>query len=199
MKLSGVVVTCALPSASYVEETTRVAGIRVDYSQSMALGDVVTLTGTLTTVDGERALSVHLAEVLVGAAGDLPPIAMNSATLGGGPSGYQQAVTEYRMVRTAQGTLRQALPAGGANNVGLLVRITGKVTGIGDGCFYIDDGSGCDDGSGLIGVRVIRGSMAKPVVGTRMMVTGVSSTCFERGALWRAVVLPTEAYASVMQ
>ena len=199
VKLSGVVVVSALPGAAYVEETTRIAGIRVNCAQPLTLGDVVTLTGVLTTVSGERVLSVQSVEVLAGASSNLEPIAMATATLGGGRCGCQQAVTEYRRVRTAQGTVRQALPAGGANNIGLLVRITGRVTATGQDHFYIDDGSACDDGSGLIGVKVMCASMAKPAVGTRMVVTGVSSTYFDRGSLWRAVVLPAESYANTLR
>jgi len=137
--------------------------------------------------------------VLAGASSNLEPIAMATGTLGGGRCGCQQAVTEYRRVRTAQGIVRQALPAGGASNIGLLVRITGRVTATGQDHFYIDDGSACDDGSGLIGVKVMCASMAKPAVGTRMVVTGVSSTYFDRGSLWRAVVLPAESYANTLR
>jgi hypothetical protein len=199
VKLAGVIVTCASSSATYVEEPSRVAGIRVDCSQSLTLGNTVTLTGTLTTVNGERVLSAQLLTVQTGLASSVAPIAMTTATLGGGKSGYQQAVTEYRNVRTKQGTLRQAVAASGASNVGLLVRITGRVTAAGDAWFYLDDGDGCDDGSGIIGARVICGSLAKLMVGTCWLVTGVSSTYFERGSLWRAVVLPEEAYASLVQ
>ena len=207
VKLAGVVVMCASPSATYVEETSRTAGIRVNCSQALTLGDAVTLTGTLATVNGERVLSAQLVEVLLGTASNLKPIAMTTATLGGGRSGYQQAVTEYRTLRTKQGTIRQAMPAGGASNVGILVTITGKVTAAGPDYFYLDDGSACDDGSGLTGVRVICPSYwggisnpapVVPAIGACVVVTGVSSTYFDRGSIWRAVVLPGAGYARTL-
>ncbi|MGC8863312.1 MAG: hypothetical protein ACP5R5_11125, partial [Armatimonadota bacterium] len=57
------------------------------------------------------------------------------------------------------------------------------------GWFYVDDGCGCDDGSGCRGVRVICGSFKKPALGSFVAVTGVSSTYYDRGRTWRALVV----------
>jgi hypothetical protein len=78
--------------------------------------------------------------------------------------------------------------AGGLNNLGVRLKIAGRVTAQGADYFYVDDGCACDDGSGDLGVRVICGSIAKPAAGSFVVVTGVSSTYYERGHLWRALV-----------
>jgi predicted extracellular nuclease len=41
----------------------------------------------------------------------------------------------------------------------------------------------------VFGVRVICGSASKPAVGNRVVVTGVSSTYYERGSLWKALLM----------
>ena len=65
------------------------------------------------------------------------------------------------------------------NNVGLLIRTTGKVTYSTSGYFYVDDGAAAQDNSTYKGVKVL-GTV--PVqqgvdpVGKYVIVTGVSST-----------------------
>lgn len=80
----------------------------------------------------------------------------------------------------------------GLNNIGLLVRTSGKVTFIDttNQFFYIDDGSSCVDGtrrpdnSVVKGIRVSYGGLASGVpaitpyaVDSRVVVTGIVSTC----------------------
>ena len=71
----------------------------------------------------------------------------------------------------------------GTNNIGLLVRVWGKVTAVGDGCFYVNDGSAGDDGNPDVkGVKVLvpAGLTELPDPGERVTVTGVVS-CYESG------------------
>ncbi len=72
-----------------------------------------------------------------------------------------------------------ALDGAGLGCVGLLVRTTGRVTTVGPGYVYIDDGSGLRDGTDTagidnIGVRVVC-SPAGYAPGEVLSVTGVSS------------------------
>jgi hypothetical protein len=74
----------------------------------------------------------------------------------------------------------------GLNNIGLLVRMWGKVTykNEAQSYFYIDDGCGLEDGSGQKGVRVSYDNIAtseQPFnpparIGDYVAVTGISST-----------------------
>ena len=72
-----------------------------------------------------------------------------------------------------------AYNASGLNNVGLLVRAWGKTTFVGTDYFYLDDGSGCQDGSEdsgtpINGVRVVNVTGYKPSVGDYISLTGIS-------------------------
>ncbi len=68
----------------------------------------------------------------------------------------------------------------GLNNIGLLTRAWGKVTGTGANYFYLDDGSALDDGSGCLGVKVLAEGLSIPGEGACVTVTGISS-CFKDG------------------
>jgi hypothetical protein len=137
----------------YVQEPTREAGIRVnDEPSALSLepGDVVSiLSGEITTVDGERAIKFPVSSL--GTPVDPPkPLGINNRAVGGG-----------------QFNVYTPGPVGGSglNNVGLLIRAYGKVTSIGDGYFYVDDGStNVSDGTGATGVRVVGLSGCQPYV-----------------------------------
>ncbi len=103
------------------------------------------------------------------------PLAMNNKAIGGGPlNDFTPGVTN--------GT--------GLNNIGLLVRTTGKVTYVDttNKFFYIDDGSALEDGTTnalgelVLGVRVSYANLAPgasficPSFGTYWAITGISST-----------------------
>lgn len=126
----------------YIQEASRINGIRIiDSGMASYLnpGDTVTIyDGDLTTVDGERAINPYYTEQ---GSSVTPPAALGlvNKALGGG---------NYNVYAPG--------PVGGfgLNNVGLLVRVWGKVTAAGDGFYYIDDGSALNDGSGNTGVRV---------------------------------------------
>jgi hypothetical protein len=173
----------------YIQESNMPVGIRVSTAGSLTRLAVVDVTGSLTTIGGERVIYAEVSQSL-GASQPMSPILMNNGSLGGGVLGLQQATMEYRIVKDATSWSRQFLACGGANNIGAFVRIVGTVTYLGSDYFYVDDGSMCDDGTGPVGVRVISGTFAKPALSQIVAVNGISSVFFDRGNPFRALVLP---------
>ena len=109
----------------------------------------------MTTVDGERMIAPSWKAEHESAA--IPPpwyVGLNA--LGGGPLGLQAGVRDWRAYRHYDGQVyRDLYSHGGANNVGLLVKTTGRVTGHGAGFFYLDGDCAFDDGDeSIAGVRV---------------------------------------------
>lgn len=102
-------------------------------------------------------------------AAEVAPLAVSNRALGGG------ALNQYTP-GVAGGV--------GLNNIGLLVKTSGKVTAVdtANSCFYIDDGTGLLDGSGHVGVRVAYDNLAAgnsitpPAVDSYVLVTGICST-----------------------
>ena len=197
VRLAGKVVTCSMGSYHYIQEPDRRAGIRLYTPQGLTVPSTVDAVGLMSTAEGERALNAETV-LAVGVAPDVGPIATTTRCLGGGAFGLQQAVMEYRLVLEGWVWTRQFLPAEGLNNIGLLVTVCGRVTSVGPDYFYIDDGSACDDGSGMIGVRVISGSLTRPDVGRYVVVTAISSTYFDQGNTFRALILPGQDRLQVL-
>lgn len=164
------------------------AGIKVQTALTLTTGTPVALLGQMGTTDGERVLNATMVLPL-STAGSASPLAIKTSDLGGTVFGLQPAVMEYRRVKENGVWVRRLLPVNGLNNLGVLVKVAGKVTAVGSDYFYIDDGCGCDDDSGNRGVRVICGSLDKPTVGDMLILTGTSSSYYERGQTWRAIVL----------
>ncbi|MCC6484847.1 MAG: hypothetical protein IT209_08380 [Armatimonadetes bacterium] len=148
----------------YIEEPNRVAGIKVVTNANVQEGNVVDIMGTIETVGSERQITASNVTV-VNPAGVIPaPLTMRSFSIGG--TGL--------LINTNIGSAFL-----GSNNVGLLIRMAGKVTYVGTGAepfFYLDDGKALDDGSGHQGVKVQCGSLTKPALGDALIVTGVSSS-----------------------
>jgi len=130
LALDGNIVSANFADHFYIQDSDRLSGIRVDAS-SPEEGRAVSVAGKLDTVGGERVLTE--ASVFPG---DLPgaprPLLMQNRTLGGGDLNDK--------ARGVTGGL-------GINNIGLLVRATGRVTHADVGFCYIDDGSGIQDGA----------------------------------------------------
>jgi len=104
--------------------------------------------------------------------GSVKPRLMTNLDLGGEDCAYNSGT----------GAGQQGIKdARGLNNIGLLVRVTGRVTFVGDTFFYIDDGSKLDDGSGNTGVRVLGMEVTMPGVGKYVILTGTSS-CWKNGS-----------------
>ncbi|MGQ9454869.1 MAG: glycoside hydrolase family 20 zincin-like fold domain-containing protein [Armatimonadota bacterium] len=181
----GSVVVTAHTNGSYIQEAGNVScGLRLQTSVGLTLNQPVSVLGRMGTSGGERYVDALM--VIPRTSSDqIKAVAVKSRDLGGDAFGLQPAIWEYR--QTLSGKI--LAPARGLNNLGLLVRVAGRVTAQGSAYFYLDDGSGCDDGSGMQGIRVVCGSLTKPPVGSFVVVTGVSSSYYERGHAWRAVVV----------
>ncbi len=163
----------------YIEDANRTSGILVDKTGGSGdLGvlenDLVTLTATLATIDGERVLVQP--NVTSRMAGIAPSsVALIGRNLGGGPDGYTPGV---------EGGM-------GLNNVGLLVTVCGSINSAGGEAFYVDDGSGLSDGTGA-GVKVIAPGIPVQSGATHAVVTGFSSV-ENVGGTYHRVVRPRRA------
>lgn len=164
----------------YIEDASRSTGIGIATSAAASLGSRVQAQGNMATSDGERILSGStLNAIEIG----LPiPEAMgfNSRSLGGGSHGLQAAVLDDSSTNKY---------ASGANNIGLLARVWGRVTYVDSGgtYFYMDDGSGIVDGSGHTGVRVASAGLPEATAGTYVVIRGISSTTVIGGKVVRLI------------
>ncbi|MBI2844366.1 MAG: hypothetical protein HYX78_13275 [Armatimonadetes bacterium] len=146
------VVTAALPGMFYVESTDRLSGLLVISSKTVQEGNSVTVRGSMASAGGERRMIA--ASVDIGASTRTPaPLLMTNRDVGG------SALGSYTLGITG---------ANGLNNIGLLVRTTGKVTELGTDSFCIDDGSG-------VNLKVSGSGLYLPQKGTKVAVTGISS------------------------
>lgn len=167
VRLSSAVVSAVYPDCFAVQAEDRSAGIVAIGSTTAQVGDRCTLAGDTLSSDAMRVLvNPEVADVTQGA--PPKPMAMNCAATGGGASGLQQAVVDDAAASKY---------ASGLSNVGLLVRTAGIVSYVdpSERFFYLDDGSGLNDGSGHAGIRVSLQGLPVPVLGTPASVTGV---CF---------------------
>jgi len=167
VSLAGKVVTAVFSSDSciYVEDPDRTSGIRVATSQSgLAIGDRVNITGTVSTriVSGypsERQVSAT-SVTKVSSGTPLKPIAMGCEAVGGATVGLVPGVKNGI----------------GTNNMGLLVKICGKVTKIIGSYIFVDDGSKVENVSGSgpeIGVMVRCATTPTFPVGSIVSATGI--------------------------
>ncbi len=145
----------------YVEESDRSSGIRVAAASgavpALMRGSVVNVIGKLgTTAAGERQI-VGPSVIIAGSTTPIAPLFMTNKAVGGGAFGSPPA-GQYGVTGGA-----------GTNNVGLLIRTSGRVTGTDGGFLLIDDGSGTP-------VRVDSSMLAAPpAVNDHVTVIGVSS------------------------
>lgn len=136
----------------YIEESDRSCGVKVLCQTTVRRGDVVTLIGSVGSLDGQRLISSSSVSVVNSGAAVPGPLMTKLASLGG----------------AAVGSL--TLPVGngcGARNVALLVRAAGRVTSVEDGAFYLNDGSVAE------AVRVVCPNIATPALGSVVAVTGI--------------------------
>lgn len=149
-----------------VEKFDRSCGIRVITDAFANRGDVVQVSGVTATLDGERVIIADSVSVS-GTSNPIPLFDITNLDSGGGTFGYQGSVVNDAF----------AVPpvmATGANNVGILMRLRGKVRSVVTlakfdlSYFYVDDGytdpgggfeTGLKDGS--------YDSVGKPNIGVR--------------------------------
>lgn len=172
VELVGVIVIAGaseLGSMIYVESPDRTCGMRIASSAPTQVGDLITVTGTMGVVDGERAI-LNATVSVVSSGNPIPaPLFMAQKSLGGGQAGYNPGIPGQA----------------GLNNLGILVAAAGSVTATGSGCFWFDDGSGLTGESGNAGVKVL--SSAAVSAGQSIRVTGVSSAYLD-GSSARCVI-----------
>lgn len=161
----------------YIEEEDRSSGIRVSCPiwpvGELLRGSTINVIGTMgTTSAGERQIVAPI--VIIGSTTDVPPpLGMNNRWLGGSDLG-SPPLGQYGVTG---GT--------GLNNVGLLVKIWGRVTETGNGYVVIDDGTG-------IGVRVDTTTIAAPP-GSNQYVTVIGASSLYKPAADRLrLVLPRD-------
>lgn len=149
------VITAVFADRFYVESSNKTMAIGV-LGHCSSTGKQAAIEGTLTTVDGERLLNAW--GISEGPESTIPsPCFMAGRSVGGGASGFQGPVWNWGLVKNPQTGImeRKWMATSGVNNTGLLIRTIGVVTARTDTYFYIDDGSGLDDGAGLgLGIRV---------------------------------------------
>jgi len=139
----------------YIEESDRSAAVKIISSQRVQRGDIVTVSGVVSTENSLRLLRVtNGANVSVQTSGaSIPkPLAMRLMDLGGAALGdHNPAVGLGR----------------GPHNVALLVRVAGRVTSISDGEFFITDNSV------EAPVKIICPGVVPPPIGSTVGVTGI--------------------------
>jgi parallel beta-helix repeat protein len=174
--ISGAVATggaTELGGMIYIEDESRISGIRIDSPVASKAGDKISVAGELGLVNGERAIVNAEVSVVTGAFEQPKPWLMNGKNVGGASKGYTPGI-----------------PGGsGAHNIGLLVVVTGRVAEPGSGFFYVNDGS-ASDGRGL---KVYSGASVS--AGQTVRVRGISSTELIGGVL--TPVIRTRTLADV--
>ncbi|MBI2843357.1 MAG: chitobiase/beta-hexosaminidase C-terminal domain-containing protein [Armatimonadetes bacterium] len=150
-----VVVTAELAGGMYyVEEPDRSFGIQCRAASGFPVGTLVDAAGTVQTdqATGERYIAgatlTKLSDTLV----DILPLAMNGRAVGGGAYGLQAGIAG----------------ASGLNNIGLLVKVWGRVVSAQADRFSISDGSS------TIAV-VVPDGVELPAIDSYVSVAGISS------------------------
>ena len=157
--------TAEMGGAFYAEHSDRRAGIRISTTETVARGEIVTVTGTLGTYGGERQITAdHVYRF--GVSGVPAPLGMCNRWIGGTSPNANIPEIKY---------------SSGFYNAGLLVQSWGKVVEGSGTVFYLNDGS---TGTKL-GIRVIVPSgTTLPANDTYVRVTGISSpSSWEGGPL----------------
>jgi len=149
-------VSAAFGGYFYVESADRTSGIRVNKtSHGLTVGQRVGVSGVAQTLPtGERYVAAAVA--VANGSGTVAPLGVTNKALGGGANGGGQP---------------GVLGGFGLNNIGLLVKTTGRIVSAQSGSFEIDDGSGVD-------VTVLGTAPSGAVYVT---VTGISS-CIKNGS-----------------
>ena len=145
----------------YVQNEGRTSGLKVIGSiEGLQPGGRVLLRGFLGTQGPERIMKLVGCEVQA-SSGPLPSsLGMLNRSVGG----------------LGLGCVPGFLDRAGLWNGGLRVTVTGRVTGVASGYCYVDDGSGCVDGTSNTGLRLLlMPGVSPPSLGSYVIATGISS------------------------
>ena len=154
----------------YIEDDTRPAGLAIISNTVSHAGDRIYVTGKLATIEGERVVTDAVVSAVIPANTVPAPLFMQNSSLGGA---------------SASANCPGIPDAAGAYNLGLLVKISGKVTAIGTGCFWISDGSPLANDPEKKGVKVL--SDATVSEGQNVAVMGISGAYAEGSDILRVV------------
>lgn len=168
-----------IPGRLYVQDADGTCGILLSYATNgvpagLSDGDVVDVIGQISNVSGERGL-IGARVTKTGTAPAPKPVLMSTQAMCGGAFSFQGAVVDKRYPSPA-------VLSAGANNVGKLIKVVGKVTSVTYDSFFLDDGCNIDDGSGNPGVYVYNGDLDRPQLGDIASVTGISSCEYSPGS-----------------
>ncbi len=133
VKATDAVVTGVYDGFFYIEDTNRVAGIKVVSTKAVNIDDVVNVEGTLGTENGEKYIDAKV--ITVGSTSSIEPLGMAGKSVSSGLSAVGLLVKAWGNV---------------------------TYVNYDDGYCYIDDGSGLNDGSGYTGVKVIITDLSDP-------------------------------------
>lgn len=138
VSVNGGFVVGAFPGEFYIQQdkadkSVGICAIRVEWSGAVTVGMRYVVVGTLkTNLDGERyILATSVTPKFASWLNDVKPVFMPNKSIGGG---------DWKVSGTAGQT--GVTGGSGLNNIGLLVRTTGKMTILDSTTFTIDDGSG---------------------------------------------------------
>jgi hypothetical protein len=175
------IVTASFEDCFYVETEDRTKGIRVEPGCVVLPDSRVLIDGRMgTTSDFERVVY----GTIVGGNGTLAlaPLGLTNKLLGGGDWMYD----------ASDGTGQRGVYGGvGLNNIGLLVRISGKPTPLNETDFLLDDGSG------PVLCRLPSGIYYDKCWGF-VVVTGISS-CYYDGMIVRILLRVRDVYPVVIR
>ena len=174
-------VTYVEPGECYIESIDKSAGIRIQgIPGNPAIGDTLSIRGIKQSASNGEAVIAAYGVSNAGTA-SIQPFTMANKWIGGADA----FILDRKKISVPPGVAPQYLwkSTGGANNTGLLIKTTGKVTAVystpatasapAGKWFYIDDGSDIVSDLGDIGVLVI--SDAEVKIGDFVSVTGVST------------------------
>lgn len=198
-----VVVTVPTPTFTnqfYVEQNDRVSGMVVEYDPNIEStlheGDQVWVRGRMKTDGHQRMLTAEYLSV-VGHQNSLAPFFLKSSSLGG--IMYDPSIPSISS-------------SSGPYNVGLLVKISGRVNAVDplNQFFYIDDGAGLTDGvlindTSAKGIRVSLAGLATGNVitaaanGTYVSATGVVSVYEHSGRVYAQIRPRTQSDIELIQ
>lgn len=180
--LSGKPVTATFPGYFYIEEPDRSSGIRVNWNGAVTSGRKADVIGTIgTNSDYERVITAT--SVTTGSAAQVSPISLTNRALGGADFNYSP--------NTGAGQ-RGISGATGANNIGLLVRVWGKSGPVDGRRFRLSDGSAVN-----VTIELPEG-VRPPVLGSDVVVTGISSCQSVESETRRVVRVASDADVTVV-
>lgn len=180
--ITGVVVTgtpSEMGGMTIVEAPDRSSGLTIQSNAPFVEGDILNAGGVMgTLLSGERVLTGASVQ-LTGHQNPIVPLGMSLRNVASGPFFYDPS--------TGAGQ-RGLTSAGGSflSTIGLLVRVSGKVTAVDPSFLTVDDGSWPVAG----GIKVDRTNLPNPVSPLDYVsVTGISSLTMSSGS-YEAVIRP---------